>query len=116
MLQSAHWRLCLEPSGADPLPPNGAAKRRWASCWVLRLFLWRNWIVRAAAAAVICGRCCWICIGITGVPNLELGLETLVQANGRSLKPDQLRQLLAQRLGCELQQTQLRRVALKLAC
>ena len=24
---------------------------------------------------------------------LELGLETLVQANGRSLKPDQLRQL-----------------------
>jgi hypothetical protein len=32
------------------------------------------------------------------------------------LKPDQLRQLLAQRLSCDLQQTQLRRVALKLAC
>ena len=69
MLQSAHWRLCLEPSGADRCRLNGAAKRHWASCWVLRLFLWRNWIVRAAAAAVICGRCCWICIGITGVPN-----------------------------------------------
>ena len=55
-------------------------------------------------------------IPVIGIAIQELGLETLVQANGRSLKPDQLRQLLGQRLGSELQQTQLRRVALKLAC
>ena len=68
MLQSAHWRLCLQPSGADRCQLNGAAKRRWASCWVLRLFL-EELDQRAAAAAVICGRCCWISIGISGVPN-----------------------------------------------
>ncbi len=117
MLQSAHWRLCLEPSGADPLPAErrcqealgellgaealpleeldrqGRRRRRDLRPLLLDLH-WHHWSPQ----------------------RLELGLETLVQANGRSLKPDQLRQLLAQRLGCELQQTQLRRVALKLAC
>jgi len=117
MLQSAHWRLCLEPSGADSLPPErrcqealgellgaealpleeldrqGRRRRRDLRPLLLDLH-WHHWSPQ----------------------QLELGLETLVQANGRSLKPDQLRQLLAQRLGCELQQTQLRRVALKLAC
>ena len=117
MLQSAHWRLCLEPSGADSLPPErrcqealgellgaealpleeldrqGRRRRRDLRPLLLDLH-WHHWSPQ----------------------RLELGLETLVQANGRSLKPDQLRQLLAQRLGCELQQTQLRRVALKLAC
>ena len=117
MLQSAHWRLCLEPSGADPLPAErrcqealgellgaealpleeldrqGRRRRRDLRPLLLDLH-WHHWSPQ----------------------QLELGLETLVQANGRSLKPDQLRQLLAQRLGCELQQTQLRRVALKLAC
>ena len=117
MLQSAHWRLCLQPSGADPLPAErrcqealgellgaealpleeldrqGRRRRRDLRPLLLDLH-WHHWSPQ----------------------QLELGLETLVQANGRSLKPDQLRQLLAQRLGCELQQTQLRRVALKLAC
>ena len=117
MLQSAHWRLCLQPSGADPLPAErrcqealgellgaealpleeldrqGRRRRRDLRPLLLDLH-WHHWSPQ----------------------RLELGLETLVQANGRSLKPDQLRQLLAQRLGCELQQTQLRRVALKLAC
>ena len=117
MLQSAHWRLCLEPSGADPLPAErrcqealgellgaealpleeldrqGRRRRRDLRPLLLDLH-WHHWSPH----------------------RLELGLETLVQANGRSLKPDQLRQLLSQRLGCELQQTQLRRVALKLAC
>ncbi|MEL0170629.1 MAG: TIGR03936 family radical SAM-associated protein [Synechococcus sp.] len=117
MLQSAHWRLCLEPSGADSLPPErrcqealgellgaealpleeldrqGRRRRRDLRPLLLDLH-WHHWSPQ----------------------QLELGLETLVQANGRSLKPDQLRQLLAQRLGFELQQTQLRRVALKLAC
>ena len=117
MLQSAHWRLCLEPSGADPLPAErrcqealgellgaealpleeldrqGRRRRRDLRPLLLDLH-WHHWSPQ----------------------RLELGLETLVQANGRSLKPDQLRQLLAQRLGCKLQQTQLRRVALKLAC
>ena len=117
MLQSAHWRLCLEPSGADSLPAErrcqealgellgaealpleeldrqGRRRRRDLRPLLLDLH-WHHWSPQ----------------------RLELGLETLVQANGRSLKPDQLRQLLAQRLGCELQQTQLRRVALKLAC
>ena len=117
MLQSAHWRLCLEPSGADRLPAErrcqealgellgaealpleeldrqGRRRRRDLRPLLLDLH-WHHWSPQ----------------------RLELGLETLVQANGRSLKPDQLRQLLAQRLGCELQQTQLRRVALKLAC
>ena len=117
MLQSAHWRLCLEPSGADSLPPErrcqealgellgaealpleeldrqGRRRRRDLRPLLLDLH-WHHWSPQ----------------------RLELGLETLVQANGRSLKPDQLRQLLAQRLGCDLQQTQLRRVALKLAC
>ena len=117
MLQSAHWRLCLEPSGADRLPAErrcqealgellgaealpleeldrqGRRRRRDLRPLLLDLH-WHHWSPQ----------------------QLELGLETLVQANGRSLKPDQLRQLLAQRLGCELQQTQLRRVALKLAC
>ena len=117
MLQSAHWRLCLEPSGADSLPPErrcqealgellgaealpleeldrqGRRRRRDLRPLLLDLH-WHHWSPQ----------------------RLELGLETLVQANGRSLKPDQLRQLLAQRLGCKLQQTQLRRVALKLAC
>ena len=117
MLQSAHWRLCLEPSGADPLPAErrcqealgellgaealpleeldrqGRRRRRDLRPLLLDLH-WHHWSPQ----------------------RLELGLETLVQANGRSLKPDQLRQLLAQRLGCELQQTQLRRVALNLAC
>ena len=117
MLQSAHWRLCLQPSGADPLPAErrcqealgellgaealpleeldrqGRRRRRDLRPLLLDLH-WHHWSPH----------------------RLELGLETLVQANGRSLKPDQLRQLLAQRLGCELQQTQLRRVALKLAC
>ena len=117
MLQSAHWRLCLQPSGADPLPAErrcqealgellgaealpleeldrqGRRRRRDLRPLLLDLH-WHHWSPQ----------------------QLELGLETLVQANGRSLKPDQLRQLLSQRLGCELQQTQLRRVALKLAC
>ena len=117
MLQSAHWRLCLQPSGADRLPAErrcqealgellgaealpleeldrqGRRRRRDLRPLLLDLH-WHHWSPQ----------------------QLELGLETLVQANGRSLKPDQLRQLLAQRLGCELQQTQLRRVALKLAC
>ena len=117
MLQSAHWRLCLQPSGADLLPAErrcqealgellgaealpleeldrqGRRRRRDLRPLLLDLH-WHHWSPQ----------------------QLELGLETLVQANGRSLKPDQLRQLLAQRLGCELQQTQLRRVALKLAC
>ena len=117
MLQSAHWRLCLQPSGADPLPAErrcqealgellgaealpleeldrqGRRRRRDLRPLLLDLH-WHHWSPQ----------------------RLELGLETLVQANGRSLKPDQLRQLLSQRLGCELQQTQLRRVALKLAC
>jgi len=117
MLQSAHWRLCLQPSGADPLPAErrcqealgellgaealpleeldrqGRRRRRDLRPLLLDLH-WHQWSPQ----------------------RLELGLETLVQANGRSLKPDQLRQLLSQRLGCELQQTQLRRVALKLAC
>ena len=117
MLQSAHWRLCLQPSGADRLPAErrcqealgellgaealpleeldrqGRRRRRDLRPLLLDLH-WHHWSPQ----------------------RLELGLETLVQANGRSLKPDQLRQLLAQRLGCELQQTQLRRVALKLAC
>ena len=117
MLQSAHWRLCLQPSGADPLPAErrcqealgellgaealpleeldrqGRRRRRDLRPLLLDLH-WHHWSPH----------------------RLELGLETLVQANGRSLKPDQLRQLLSQRLGCELQQTQLRRVALKLAC
>ena len=117
MLQSAHWRLCLEPSGADRLPAErrcqealgellgaealpleeldrqGRRRRRDLRPLLLDLH-WHHWSPQ----------------------RLELGLETLVQANGRSLKPDQLRQLLSQRLGCELQQTQLRRVALKLAC
>ena len=117
MLHSAHWRLCLQPSGADPLPAErrcqealgellgaealpleeldrqGRRRRRDLRPLLLDLH-WHHWSPQ----------------------QLELGLETLVQANGRSLKPDQLRQLLAQRLGCELQQTQLRRVALKLAC
>ena len=117
MLQSAHWRLCLQPSGADPLPAErrcqealgellgaealpleeldrqGRRRRRDLRPLLLDLH-WHQWSPH----------------------RLELGLETLVQANGRSLKPDQLRQLLSQRLGCELQQTQLRRVALKLAC
>ena len=117
MLQSAHWRLCLQPSGADPLPAErrcqealgellgaealpleeldrqGRRRRRDLRPLLLDLH-WHHWSPQ----------------------RLELGLETLVQANGRSLKPDQLRQLLAQRLGCDLQQTQLRRVALKLAC
>ena len=117
MLQSAHWRLCLEPSGADQLPAErrcqealgellgaealpleeldrqGRRRRRDLRPLLLDLH-WHHWSPQ----------------------QLELGLETLVQANGRSLKPDQLRQLLSQRLGCELQQTQLRRVALKLAC
>ena len=117
MLQSAHWRLCLQPSSADPLPAErrcqealgellgaealpleeldrqGRRRRRDLRPLLLDLH-WHHWSPQ----------------------RLELGLETLVQANGRSLKPDQLRQLLAQRLGCELQQTQLRRVALKLAC
>ena len=117
MLQSAHWRLCLEPSGADRLPAErrcqealgellgaealpleeldrqGRRRRRDLRPLLLDLH-WHHWSPQ----------------------RLELGLETLVQANGRSLKPDQLRQLLAQHLGCELQQTQLRRVALKLAC
>ena len=117
MLQSAHWRLCLEPSGADRLPAErrcqealgellgaealpleeldrqGRRRRRDLRPLLLDLH-WHHWSPH----------------------RLELGLETLVQANGRSLKPDQLRQLLSQRLGCELQQTQLRRVALKLAC
>ena len=117
MLQSAHWRLCLQPSGADPLPAErrcqealgellgaealpleeldrqGRRRRRDLRPLLLDLH-WHHWSPQ----------------------QLELGLETLVQANGGSLKPDQLRQLLAQRLGCELQQTQLRRVALKLAC
>ena len=117
MLQSAHWRLCLQPSGADRLPAErrcqealgellgaealpleeldrqGRRRRRDLRPLLLDLH-WHHWSPQ----------------------RLELGLETLVQANGRSLKPDQLRQLLSQRLGCELQQTQLRRVALKLAC
>ena len=117
MLQSAHWRLCLQPSGADPLPAErrcqealgellgaealpleeldrqGRRRRRDLRPLLLDVH-WHHWSPQ----------------------RLELGLETLVQANGRSLKPDQLRQLLSQRLGCELQQTQLRRVALKLAC
>ena len=117
MLQSAHWRLCLQPSGADRLPAErrcqealgellgaealpleeldrqGRRRRRDLRPLLLDLH-WHHWSPQ----------------------QLELGLETLVQANGRSLKPDQLRQLLSQRLGCELQQTQLRRVALKLAC
>ena len=117
MLQSAHWRLCLQPSDADPLPAErrcqealgellgaealpleeldrqGRRRRRDLRPLLLDLH-WHQWSPQ----------------------RLELGLETLVQANGRSLKPDQLRQLLSQRLGCELQQTQLRRVALKLAC
>ena len=117
MLHSAHWRLCLQPSGADPLPAErrcqealgellgaealpleeldrqGRRRRRDLRPLLLDLH-WHHWSPQ----------------------QLELGLETLVQANGRSLKPDQLRQLLSQRLGCELQQTQLRRVALKLAC
>ena len=117
MLQSAHWRLCLQPSGADRLPAErrcqealgellgaealpleeldrqGRRRRRDLRPLLLDLH-WHQWSPQ----------------------RLELGLETLVQANGRSLKPDQLRQLLSQRLGCELQQTQLRRVALKLAC
>ena len=117
MLQSAHWRLCLQPNGADPLPAErrcqealgellgaealpleeldrqGRRRRRDLRPLLLDLH-WHHWSPQ----------------------RLELGLETLVQANGRSLKPDQLRQLLSQRLGCELQQTQLRRVALKLAC
>ena len=117
MLQSAHWRLCLQPSGADPLPAErrcqealgellgaealpleeldrqGRRRRRDLRPLLLDLH-WHHWSPQ----------------------RLELGLETLLQANGRSLKPDQLRQLLSQRLGCELQQTQLRRVALKLAC
>ena len=117
MLHSAHWRFCLQPSGADPLPAErrcqealgellgaeallleeldrqGRRRRRDLRPLLLDLH-WHHWSPR----------------------QLELGLETLVQANGRSLKPDQLRQLLGQRLGCELQQTQLRRVALKLAC
>ena len=117
MLHSAHWRFCLQPSGPDPLPSErrcqealgellgaeallleeldrqGRRRRRDLRPLLLDLH-WHHWSPQ----------------------QLELGLETLVQANGRSLKPDQLRQLLAQRLGCELQQTQLRRVALKLAC
>ena len=117
MLHSAHWRLSLQPSGGDGLPAEqccqealgellGAealpleeldrqGRRRSRDLRPLLLDLhWHHWSPQ----------------------QLELGLETLVQANGRSLKPDQLRQLLAQRLGCELKQTQLRRVALKLAC
>ena len=117
MLHSAHWRLCLQPSGAEWLPAErrcqealgellgaealpleeldrqGRRRRRDLRPLLLDLH-WHHWSPQ----------------------QLELGLETLVQANGRSLKPDQLRQLLAQRLGCDLQQTQLRRVALKLAC
>ena len=117
MLHSAHWRFCLQPSGADPLPAErrcqealgellgaeallleeldrqGRRRRRDLRPLLLDLH-WHRWSPQL----------------------LELGLDTLVQANGRSLKPDQLRQLLAQRLGCKLQQTQLRRVALKLAC
>ena len=117
MLHSAHWRFCLQPSGPDPLPAErrcqealgellgaeallleeldrqGRRRRRDLRPLLLDLH-WHHWSPQ----------------------QLELGLETLVQANGRSLKPDQLRQLLGQRLGCELQQTQLRRVALKLAC
>ena len=117
MLHSAHWRLSLQPSGGDGLPAEqrcqealgellgaealpleeldrqGRRRRRDLRPLLLDLH-WHHWSPQ----------------------RLELGLETLVQANGRSLKPDQLRQLLAQRLGCDLQQTQLRRVALKLAC
>ena len=117
MLHSAHWRLCLQPSGADPLPAQrrcqealgellgaealpleeldrqGRRRRRDLRPLLLDLH-WHHWSPQL----------------------LEVGLETLVQANGRSLKPDQLRQLLSQRLHCELTQTQLRRVALNLAC
>ena len=117
MLHSAHWRLCLQPSGADPLPAErrcqealgellgaealpleeldrqGRRRRRDLRPLLLDLH-WYHWSPQL----------------------LEVGLETLVQANGRSLKPDQLRQLLSQRLHCELTQTQLRRVALNLAC
>jgi hypothetical protein len=45
-----------------------------------------------------------------------LGLESVVQGNGRSLKPGQLRDLLAGRLQRPLVMRQQRRRALKLAC
>lgn len=45
-----------------------------------------------------------------------LGLESAVQGNGRSLKPNQLRDLLADRLGRPLELRRQRRRALVLAC
>jgi len=39
-----------------------------------------------------------------------------VQGNGRSLKPNQLRDLLADRLGCPVELSRQRRRALVLAC
>jgi len=47
---------------------------------------------------------------------VDLGLESAVQGNGRSLKPNQLRDLLADRLGCPVELSRQRRRALVLAC
>ena len=116
-LHSAHWRMTLQPPAGETLPSaqscqealgellgsealplveqDRQGRRRCRDLRPLLLDLhWHHW----------------------NSQGLEVGLETLVQANGRSLKPDQLRQLLSQRLDCELHQNQLRRVALKLAC
>ena len=116
-LHSAHWRMTLQPPAGETLPSEQSCQEALGEllgsealpleeqdrqgrrrCRDLRPLLldlhWHYWSSQG----------------------LEVGLETLVQANGRSLKPDQLRQLLSQRLDCELHQNQLRRVALKLAC
>ena len=116
-LEAADWRLRLQVSsgeaaiperqwqealgellGADQLPlveenRQGRRRRRDLRPWLLDL----HWH------------------GVSG-DGVVVGLESRVQANGRSFKPDQLRRLLEQRLSRSLELDQLRREALKLSC
>ena len=116
-LESAHWRLRLQVAtdeepiverhwqealgellGSDQLllveeNRQGRRRRRDLRPWLLDL----HWHGSSGRGVVV-------------------GLESLVQANGRSFKPGQLRLLLEQRLGRSLELDQLCREALKLAC